>query len=507
MRRALLVCVILTSSVRGQDRFASLDEYIGAGLEKWQVPGLAIAVVKDGKIVLARGYGVRHVGRAEPVATDTVFSIASCTKSFTAACIAMLVDEGRLHWDDPVRKHLPDFKVADPYVTRHVTIRDLLCHRTGLVRGDLLGMSGGFTHAEMLHRIQFLPQAKPFRSGVTYHNLMYTVLGEIIQKKTGLSWQDFVARRVFGPLEMNSTRSRREAVAANGLATRHRLYDGEVAPLRTLNADTMFPAGGIYSTVTDMANWLTLHLAEGDRQGRQLIQKTSVREMHALHQSIPVKRRPNASVYDAHFVGTGLGWYVRDYRGRKVIQHGGAWGADMALVPEEGLGVVILSNRDWNSFVWMLSYDIIDAYVLGPDRAWTQGEKWQHWLSFDGPNAARDLAEQRAFFEKNRKRGTRLSLPLAEYAGTYQSVLYSDLKVSVVDERLRVRFGDYLATLGHWDHDTFYGRTVIEPFLDWHVKFDVDGHRSVRGLEIINVGWKDPDERFLFTRRADGAHK
>ena len=499
---ALFVCVILTSTARAQDRFDGLDNYMGEAMEKWQVPGLAIAVVKDGEIVLARGYGNRQIGRDAPVTADTLFSIASCTKSFTASCIAMLVDEGKLQWDDPVRKHLPDFKVADAYVTEHLTIRDLLCHRTGLARGDLVGMSGGFTHAEMLNQVQFLPQAAPFRSKMTYNNLMFTVLGEIVQKKSGLRWQEFVAKRVLMPLEMKSTTTDREAIAADRLVTRHRLYDGELAPLRTPNSDKMAPAGAIHSTAGDMARWLSFHLREGEHNGRQLISKKAIREMHSLHQSIPVKWRPDSDAYDARFAGTGLGWYVRDYRGRKVISHGGSWGAEMAFVPEENLGVVVLSNRDWNGLVWMLIYDVIDAYVVGPEQAWSKGKKWEHWLPLGGPDAMdRDRKGQRAELEKNRKAGTHPSLPLAEYAGTYRSRLYSKLAVTVVEDRLHVQFGDYAATLDHWDQDSFYGHAVIEPFLDWHVKFDIDQQRSIKGLEIIHVGWKEPDERFLFTRR------
>ena len=470
-------------------------------MEKWKVPGLAIAVVKDGEIVLLRSYGTRHIGRDASVTADTMFSIASCTKSFTADCVAMLVDEGKLRWDDPVRKHLPDFKVADAYVTENITVRDLLCHRTGLVHGDLLGMSGNFTHTEMLQQLQFLPQAVPFRSKVTYNNLMYAVLGEIVARKSDGSWQDFVAKRVFEPLEMKSTTADRGSVAADRLATRHRLYDGEVDVLRTPNADRMAPAGAIHSTAGDIARWLAFHLREGECNGRQLVTTAAMREMHSLHQSIPVKWRPSSDAYDARFVGTGLGWYVRDYRGRKVIQHGGAWGAEVAFVPEENLGVVVLSNRDWNGLVWMLIYDLIDSYVVGPEQAWSKGKKWDRWLQIGGPDTmGRDLKAQRAELEKNRNAGTPPSLPLTEYAGTYRSKLYSKLSVTVVDGRLRAQFGDYAGTLDHWEQDSFYGRAVIEPYFDWLVKFDVDPSRSVQGLEIIHVGWKEPDERFLFTR-------
>jgi CubicO group peptidase (beta-lactamase class C family) len=471
-------------------------------MEAWKVPGLAIAIVKDGEIVLARGYGNRLIGSDAPVTPDTVFSIASCTKSFTASCIAMLVDEGKLHWDDPVRKHLPDFQVADSYVTEHVTIRDLLCHRTGLVRGDLLAMSSGFTRAAMLRQLQFLPQAAPFRSKVTYNNLMFAVLGEIVEKKSGVSWQEFVATRVFGPLGMQSTTTDRGSVPSHLLATRHRLYDGDLAPLRTPIYDAIAaPAGSIHSTVGDIAKWLSFHLREGEQNGRQLVSKNAMREMHSLQQSIPVNWHPGSDVYDARFVGTGLGWYVRDYRGRKVVQHGGGWGADMGFVPEEDLGVVVLSNRDWNGLVWMLIYDVIDAYIVGPDQAWARGEKWKHWFPLGGPDAMdRDRKTQYAELEKHRKQGTHPTLPLTNYAGTYRSTLYRDLNVTVDDGRLRVKFGDFAATLDHWDHDTFYGHAVIEPFLDWFVKFNIEPRDSIEGLEIINVGWKEPDERFLFMR-------
>ena len=182
----------------------------------------------------------------------------------------------------------------------------------------------------MLGQIQFLPQAEPFRTTVTYSNLMYTVLGEIVKEKSGASWQEFVETRLFEPLNMESTTTDRHSIAADQAATRHRLYDGELAPLRTPNSDMMAPAGAIHSTASDMAQWMLLNLRAGNYNERQLITTRTIREMHSLHQSIPVKWRPDSDVYDARFIGTGLGWFVRDYRGRKVIQHGGAWGPAMA---------------------------------------------------------------------------------------------------------------------------------------------------------------------------------
>ncbi|MBC7817766.1 MAG: serine hydrolase [Planctomycetaceae bacterium] len=501
-----VVCLLLLipRTTRADDRFAGMDPYIREAMQKWEVPGLAIAVVKDGELVLARGYGVCEMGKHRKVTEDTVFPIASCTKSFTAACVAMLVDEGKLGWDDPVRKHLPDFRVADPYVTEHITIRDLLCHRTGLVRGDLMAMTGDFTRVEMLQRVPFLEQAAPFRGKFTYHNVMFAVLGEIIEKKSGMDWHKFVATRIFEPLGMTSTTTDYTSVPADRFAMRHRFYDTELAPLRTsLECRLVAEAGAIHSTVGDMAKWLQFQLREGEHNGQQLIAKKIVREMHSLQHSIPVQWTPNSDVYRARFAGLGFGWFVRDYRGRKLVQHGGAWGADMNLAPEENLGIVVLSNRDWNSLVWMLSYNVYDAYFVGPEQAWSAGKKWDHWLPLGGPNAGdRDLKIELKKLEELRAKDTQPSLPLEAYAGRYASKLYSDLHVTVVDGRLRVKFGTYSATLDHWEKDAFYGHAVIEPFLDWLVKFDIAEDRSVKALEFINIGWKDPDERFIFTRRA-----
>jgi CubicO group peptidase (beta-lactamase class C family) len=500
----LALVIVFAATARGQDRFAGLDDYMAQAQKEWKVPGLAIAVVKDGELVLARGYGVRELGRDEPVTPETVFPIASCTKSFTTSCLAMLVDEGKVDWDDPVQRHLPDFRVADPYVTEHATIRDLACHRTGLVHGHLLGMMG-LAQTEIDSRLAALPQAQPFRTKVTYNNLMFGELGEIVAKHAGLSWHDFVAQRIFQPLEMRSSFTDRAAVPADRLASRHRMYDGQLAPLRMPPTDNVAPAGAIHSTVGDMARWLTFHLREGEAGGRQLVSKAAMREMHTLQQSIPVQWKPDADVYDARFVGTGLGWYVRDYRGRKVVEHGGGWGSDMALVPEENLAVVVLSNRDWNGLVWMLIWDVIDAYVAGPEVAWSKGKKWEHWLKLGGPDAM-DVAHKEQFAEltKNRKQGTHPSLPLAAYAGTYQSKLYPDLVIKIADDHLEAQFGPYTAKPSHWEDDAFLGHAPIEPFLDWLVKFDLDAERrSIRGLEIIHLGWKDPDERFVFVRRAD----
>ncbi|MEZ6060225.1 MAG: serine hydrolase [Planctomycetaceae bacterium] len=497
---AILLCI---TPATAEDRFAGVDQYITAAMEKWQVPGLAIEVVKNGETVLSRAYGVRTVdAQNEPVTIGTRFSIASCTKSFTACAIAMLVDEGKLHWDDTVQSHLPQFKVADPYVTQHATVRDLLCHRTNLVAGELLLMRGDVSNAEMLQRLGDLPLAKPFRSGFAYSNLMYDVLGQIIEAKTGQPWQAFVAERIFTPLELGSTAIDRGSIPEDLIATRHRIYDATVSPLRSQEYDTYTSAAGaIYSTAGDMSKWLQFHLNEGHVGNRQLVSKNVMREMCAVQQSIPVRWRPNSDVYDPRFTGYGLGWFLRDYRGRKVVQHGGAWGAETAILPEEDLSIVVLTNRDWNGLTWMLIFDVIDACLDSPERAWQKGRKWDKWLPLGGPDAQdRTRAEQFAKLAASRKQGSQPSVALESFAGVYQMPFYGDLIVKVENRRLHADFGQYHVVFDHWDDNRFYARGAIVPLFDWLVSFDVADDGTVRALEINHIGWDKPDERFVFRR-------
>jgi hypothetical protein len=414
----------------------------------------------------------------------------------------MLVDEKQVQWDDRVQSHWPNFEVADPYVSKEATLRDLLCHRTGLIRGDLLFVKGDFSNEEILQRLRLLPQAQPFRTKLTYNNLMYEVLGQVVAAKTGIAWEQFTQDRILRPLEMDSTFITRVHVPAERLAVRHRPYDGVVEPVKNPFADHLVaPSGAIHSSVVDMATWLKFHLREGMHNGRQLVQANTVRDMHALVHSIPVRKKPDGNAYRKQVVGTGLGWWVSDYRGRVIVHHGGGWGADMALVPAESLAVVVLSNLDWNSLVQMLSYDVIDAYVVGPERAWSKEDKWDYWLEVGGPDAIfRTRAEQKTELDKGHISNTKPSLRLNEYAGRYESDLYGRLTITHDGGRLRVVFGNFAGELEHWQDNTFYGRAIVEPFLDWLVKFRVANDHAVPDLEIVHIGWREPDERHVFHR-------
>jgi CubicO group peptidase (beta-lactamase class C family) len=497
---ALVSAIVLGSCcdlLQADERFAGFDAYVTAAMQKWEVPGLAIAVVKDGQVVLARGYGVRELGKGQKVTPDTVFTIASCTKSFVSACVGLLVEEGKLRWDDPVVQHLPEFELAGPDLTKRLTFRDLLTHRTGLRRADLLGDGAGFDSKEILRRLKHLEPIAPLRTQYIYNNHMYTVLGEVVSRAAGKPWEELAAERIFRPLGMNSTATDINQVAPERLAPRHWRSDAGI----TARPPTRAGGGGIYSTVGDMAQWLMMQLAEGVVEGRRILKPETIREMHALQFSVPIRSRPADNVYAARFHGCGLGWFVQDYRGRKIVQHGGAWGAMAAMIPDENLGVVVLSNLDLESIAGMLMYDVFDAYLVGPELAWNQ-KKWAAtWLANEPPGYAyRPRDEARSKLEKRRIRNTRPSLPLAGYVGTYESPLYGRLIVAVDGGSLVVRFGEFTTEMRHWQEESFYVRTPTRLTFDWLMTFGVSSAGKVNAVSVQHVGWDKDEKDHVFAR-------
>jgi CubicO group peptidase (beta-lactamase class C family) len=486
---ASCLLTLLPQPVRGEDRFAGMDAYIRAAMAKWEVPGLAIAVVKDGEIILARGYGVCEIGKDRKVTADTVFTIASCAKSFTATCVGMLVEEGKLRWDDPVAKHLPGFDLGDRHLTEHVTLRDLLCHRTGLQRCDLLCERADFGAQEILRRLKHVPRAADLRTRLTYSNLMYLTLDEVVTRAAGQPWERFTAERIFQPLQMKSTTFAVTEIPPQRLALRHWRSDAGIVARSPSRND------GIYSTVGDMAQWLKLHLAEGTIGNRRLLLPETIREMHALQFSVPIRSRPSDNVYAAQFHGTGLGWYVQDYRGKKVVLHGGGWGAMTAMIPEEKLGVVILSNLDNESLAGMLMYDVFDAYLVGPASAWNR-DKWAAtWLRNEPPGYAyRPRDEAKARLEKARTPGTKPALPLDQYAGVYESPLYGKLIMRHEDGKLSLTIGAFTTDLMHWQDESFYARAPTRLTHDWLLTFARSHDGRIMHVTVKHVGW-DQDER------------
>lgn len=469
------------SPVRG------LDAYVERALKDWNVPGVAIAVVKNDSVVFARGYGVRELGKPERVDPRTLFAIGSTTKAFTAAALAMLVDEKKVAWDDPATKFLPKLQLNDPAATRELTVRDLLTHRSGLARGDRIWYASGFERDEVLRRVRFLKPNWTFRSTYGYQNIMFLAAGQVVESASGKSWDDFVREHIFTPLGMRTTNTTVTAIKpGDNAATPHATLDGTVRPIAWRNIDNVGPAGSINSNVLETAEWLRLQLGEGRHRGKKLLSDSVVKEMHAPQ--ILVRRSPEAErlVPMTHLAAYGLGWSIRDYRGRKMVGHGGGidgFRAEIGLIPEEELGVVILSNRGGTNFPVAMMYRVIDAYLGVPDRDWSA-------LALAAEKEVEGKAEaERKKVEAARVSGTSPSLPLDQYAGVFADSMYGEVHVRVRDGKLAASIGPFFTgTLEHWHFNTFRATWDTAVLGRVFLTFMIDAKGKADALDVESLG-------------------
>lgn len=437
---------------------AALDRAIAGMRDAWNVPGLAVAIVKDGRVVLEKGYGVRELGHHDPVDEHTLFAIASNSKAFTAATVAMLVDEGRLGWDDRVRDHLPWFELHDPYAGRDMRIRDLLSHRSGLgtYSGDLVWYGTAYSPAEVVRRMRHLPPAGPFRGGYGYSNVMFIAAGEVVHAVSGVPWAEFVRNRILLPLGMRRTVVSVDSLPGrNNVATPHAVWEGTLRPIDWVDWDGMAAGGGIISSVHEMSEWLKLQLRGGTLpDGDTLFSPAAQWTMWTMHTPIAVTPAYQALYPSTHFRGYGLGWSLHDYLGRRVVSHGGAYDgmySRVVLVPEEKLGLIVLTNS-MTGVSTAIANTIVDAYLGGGVSDWgtvlLQRER------------EADAAENRRRADAVRQTlpNTQPTLPLAAYAGTYSSDLYGSVEVALEHGQLVLRMTPYdrlVAQLNHLQVDTW----------------------------------------------------
>jgi CubicO group peptidase (beta-lactamase class C family) len=430
-----------------------LDAYVTRSMAAWRVPGLALAVVRHDSVVLARGYGVRTLGRPDPVGPGTLFAIGSATKAFTAMAVAMLVDDGKLRWDDHAVLYLPGFELYDPYVTRELTVRDLLTHRSGLAASDIIAYLDGLSRDSALSRLRYVKPTWSFRSRFGYQNLMYLAAGQLTHRIAGPSWDEVIRRRIFAPLGMVSSNT--SIAALEGLAdvaTPHAEVDDTVRPVPYFNLDVIAPAGSINSNIRDMAQWVRFQLAAGRVDDRPLVSPAVFAETHTPQTVVPLEGFWKSTAQEAHLLSYGLGWYLHDYRGRKVVQHGGnidGMTALVALLPEERTGLVVLTNLEGNDLTYALMYRIFDAYLGGPTKDWSAT-----YLAADRElrgDARREQQER----EARRVPGTAPSLALDRYTGTYTDSFAGEGTVRRDSTGMVFHYGRLVADLVHWHYDTF----------------------------------------------------
>src|SRR5687768_891253 len=430
----------------------ALEAEIEGARQQWEVPGLAVAIVQGDSVVMAKGFGVKELGKTDKVDENTLFAIGSSGKSMTAALVSMLVDDGKMRLDDPVWHYLPNFKVADPYVSREATIRDILSHRTGVENATAPWYGASLSRAELIDRFRFLGQAAPFRTRLVYNNLMLMAAGEAAAAAAKTDWETLIRDRLFIPLGMRSSVPGPHMLPANAnVATPHTPVGGKLAPIPHRQTRNIGPAGAQYSSARDMAQYLRLQLGNGMYDGKRLISERSIAQMR----SITTAPHAQLLINDSTTVGMGygLGWFTELYRGKRLLRHGGAIDGmltEMMFLPEDQIGVVILTNRSPHTMHTALTNHIFDIALGLPPRDWNA-------RAFANMKAGETrAAEQLKTLETNRIPNAPPSLSLEKYAGTYSDSLGGTIRIAHENNALMLRYHEgFVARLEPWHYNTF----------------------------------------------------
>jgi CubicO group peptidase (beta-lactamase class C family) len=458
-----------------------IDAFAARVLQEFSTPGAAIAVVRDGRTVFARGYGVRRLGAPEPVSERTRFQVASNTKAFTSAALAILVEEGRLRWNDRVIDHLPWFQMSDPYVTREMTVLDLLVHRSGLSlgAGDLLWMNSTYSRQEIVRRLRWVPLANSFRSTYNYDNVLYIVAGAVVEAVSGRSWDDFVRERIFTPLGMTASVTSVLAVRpGDDVAAPHGTVDGRLQIVPVDSADNVGPGGSIVSNVVDMAAWIRFQLDSGRVDStRRLWRAPRTSELWTGRITTQPPRGSNLAMY-------ALGWNVYDYRGYKIVTHTGVLAGMISrvmLIPQLRTGFVILTNAE-SSAMGVLTNYLRDFFTGAPSADYV--------AQFKQSAAEFDEAAFQARLDSARNRTSRSSLPLSGYAGAYRDAWYGDVTLAEEQGHLVIRFSHtpaYTGDLEHWHYETFRVRWRTRNVPDAWVTFALNPDGSIERMTMAPV--------------------
>lgn len=413
-----------------------IDSLAELSLKTFNVPGIAVGVVKDGKLIHAKGYGVANLETGKKVDEHTLFGIASNSKAFTTAAISMLVEEGKMKWDDKVTDHIPGFKMYDPYVTEAFTVRDLVTHRSGLGlgAGDLMMWPDGsnFTRADIIHNLRYLKPVSAFRTKYDYDNNLYIVAGEVIAKVSGMPWEDFIEQRIMKPLGFQaSAASLTRLKDKSNMIRPHAPVDGKLKVIDIAWSETANAAGGIWSNISDLSKWVILQLNHGkygEGLKKNLFSEPLHEEMWAPQTIIPTGTRPP---YNTHFSAYGLGWFLSDIKGYKQVTHtGGLAGivTQVVLFPELNLGIMVLTNQQSGAAFSAISNSIKDGYVGVGGQNWVKAYADREKQGFDEAEKVKQkLAADIAAEQK--KQGANVNLE--PYWGTYRDAWFGDIVLSM----------------------------------------------------------------------------
>jgi CubicO group peptidase (beta-lactamase class C family) len=491
MKKLLIFLLVITAiNLNAQViTSAQIDSLTELTLKTFDVPGIAVAIVKDGKVIHAKGYGVRSLNSSQKMDANTLFGIASNSKAFTATALGILIDEGKLKWDDKVTDYIPEFKLYSPFVTEEFTIRDLLTHRSGLGlgAGDLMFWpdSNNFTKAEMIHNLRYLKQVSSFRTKFDYDNNLYMVAGEVIARVSGMSWEDFIQKRIFNSLNMNAS-----APSFNLLKDKsdvidpHAPVDGVVKVIRRDDNETLDAAGGIYSNLTDMCKWIIMQMNNGKYDDTQLLSNEVHEEMWTPQTIIPVR---GETPYNTHFSSYGLGWFLSDVHGYKQCTHtGGLAGivTQVTLIPEMKLGIIVFTNQQSGAAFSAITNTIKDSYFGIKSRDWVK--KYHDGEAANEANEKEILAKISKDMEAAQKNNAKNDFSL--FAGTYTDKWFGD--VLITEKNGKMWFQSKRSYLLNGEMFPFKGNTFIVKWgdrsldADSYVIFELDNEGKPSGMKM-----------------------
>jgi CubicO group peptidase (beta-lactamase class C family) len=466
--------------------FPGLDTYIANAVKTWKIPGIGVAIVRNDSVLFTKGYGTLAVNSTTPVNDQTLFEIGSSSKAFTATLVAMLVSDGKMHFDDRITQYLPDFRMYDPLASAEVTMRDALTHRSGIARGELVWLGSGATRAEVLHRVRFLKPESPFRSRWSYQNMMFLAAGEAAAKAAGTTWEDLVQKRIFTPLGMTASVPIGKGLSNPNVAKPHGMDHDTAFVKPPFDAMNIAPAGSILSSARDMAQWLRFQLGDGMFNGTRLVASAALRETHTPQMLMGAgagggggRGRGNEAVPQTVFSTYGMGWMVEDHRRNLVWQHGGntpGMTAAVGMMPERKFGVVVLSNMQSAQLPEIIMRYIFDREIGAPMRD-LSGEAFTRFA------AQRKAADSMQVVQAGQRSKGEPPVPLSAFAGTYVDSLYGEATVSLVNGHLDLKRGDWHGPLEFWNATNFRWDngpgSVTGPM---NIKFEIAPDGKVTGL-------------------------
>ena len=489
--KKLLPLLLLPFFVDAQHQkdIRELDDFIQKGMADWQVPGLSVAVVKDGKKLFTKGYGITDVESNSPVTTSTRFMIGSTTKAMTAFALATLVDEGKLNWNDKVVQHYPEFQLNDVYATRDVTIVDLLTHRAGLGNADFLWSFNDIESEEIIRRLRLVEPAYPLRGGYTYQNIMYLAAGMVIEKVSNKPWEDYIREKIFTPLEMRNSRALyAQLESEDDYVKPHYLIENKVEVIPFLAADKIGPAGSIWSTADEMANWMLMLLDSGKFKGKKILEKERIAELWDTYTIIPPDQfYPTTKITKPNWTTYGLGWFQHDYKGYQLQFHTGSLPgltAIIGIIPELNFGVYAFGNLDHAELRHAIMYKAIDLFHDLGTTDWNE-----EFLKLYGEIKKQNDQKSQEMLSSQIK-DTQPSLGLEQYTGTYESELFGTIQIKRQNQQLLAVFRPgFEATLSHWHFDTFFANWSMAYSSPDLFSFDLNASGEIESVSFLNFSY------------------